>query len=191
MNLKSEFILPQVEESICTITDNLKGIQSGFDQVSKQVKDRAQHLLEEVKKWEQHNLHKLQDIKQQQDQLLQVALEKFEVQRSRLQEYKQYVDILRERGKDPEKTSRCPGLQALVQKERKPQPEHARWRSQMVQYEGPAQREFLSGIRRSISSYLAIFEGPEHKKSISIQCQGARCIRFCYTVWSPSCPSPG
>ena len=178
MSLKSEFILQQVEKSISTITGNQRSIQSGFDQVSKQVKDRAQQLMEEVKKWEQHNLQKLQDIKQQQDKSLQEALEKFEAQRSRLQEYKQYVDILHERGKDPEKTSRCPVLQALVQKQRKPRPEHARWRSHMFQHEGLGRQEALAEIGRSISSYLAIFEGPKHKQTISIQCKGADDSRF-------------
>ena len=173
MNLKSEFILQQVEESISTITDNQRSLQAGFDQVSRQVKDRAQQLMEEVKKWKQHNLQKLQDIKQQQDQSLQEALEKFEAQRSRLQEYKQYVDILHERGNDPDKTSRCPGLQALVQKQQKPQPEHTRWCTQMVQHEGPGQREALADIKRSISSYLAIFEGPKRAQTISIECKGA------------------
>ena len=178
VNLKSDFILRQVEESIFTIIDNQRGIQSGFDQVSIQVKDRAGQLMDEVKKWEQSNLQKLQDIKQQQDQSLQEALEKCEAQRSTLQEYKQYVDILRERGKDPEKTSRCPGLQALVQKQRKLQPKHVRWCSQMVQHEGPGQREALAEIRGSINSYLAVTEGPKHKQTISIQCKGAWCIRF-------------
>ena len=162
-----------MEASISTITDNQRSIQSGFDQVSKEVKDRAQQLMEEVKKWEQHNLQKLQDIKQQQDQSLQEALKKSEAQRSRLQEYKQYVDILHERGKDPEKTSRCPGLQALLQKQWKPQPERARWCSQMVQHEGRGQQKVLSEIRGSISIYLAICEGPKHKQSIIVECQEA------------------
>ena len=181
MNLKSELILQQVEESIATITDNRRSIQSGFDQVSRQVKDRSRQLKEEVKKWEQHNLQKLQNIKQQQNQSLQEALKKSEAQRSRLQEYKQYVDILRERGKDPEKTSRYPGLQALVQKQRKSQPEFARWRSQMlVQCEGPEQWKVLSEIRGSISGYLAaaVLEGPKHKQTIRIQCKGARDMRL-------------
>ena len=167
-----------MEESISTITGNQRSIQSGFNHVSKQVKDRAQQLIEEVKKWEQHNLQKLQDIKQQQDQSLQQTLEKFKAQQSRLQEYKQYVDILHERGKDSEKTSRCPGLQALVQKQHTPQSEDGGWRSQMFQHEHPGQREALADISGSISSYLAIFEGPRHKQTISIQCRGAVASRF-------------
>ena len=179
INLKSEFVLQQVKESISTITDNQRSMQSGFDQVSKQIKDRAQQLMKEVKKWEQHNLQKLQDIKQQQDKSLQEALEKFETLQSTLHECKQYVEILRERGKDSEKTSRCPGLQALVQKQRKTQPERTRWHSKMIlQHEGPWQQEALSEIRGSISSYLAIFEGPKHKQTISIQCKGAVDIRL-------------
>ena len=175
---KSGFILQQVEKSISTVTDNQRYIQSGFDEVSEQVKDRARQLTEEVKKWERHNLQKLQDIKQQQDQPLQEALKKYEAQRSRLQKYKQYVDILCGRGKDPEKTARYPGLQALVQQQRKPQPEHARWHSQMIQHEDSGQREVLAEIRGSISGYLAIFERPKHKKIISIQCKGAMDMRL-------------
>ena len=135
--------------------------------------------MEEVKKWEEHNLQKLQHIKQQQDKSLQEALEKFEAQRSRLQEYKQYVDILHERGRDPEKTFRCRGLQALVQKQCKPQPKRTRWDSKMMlQHEGPGQQEALAEIGGSISSYLAIFEGPKHKQTISIQCKDAANMRL-------------
>ena len=178
MNLKSEFILQQVEESISTITDNQRSIQCGFDEVSKQIKDRAQQLMEEVKKWEEHNLQKLQDITQQQDRSLQEALEKSEAQRSRLQKYKQYVDILHERGKDSEKTARCRGLRALVEKQRNPQPKDGGWHSQMVQHEDPGQRETLAKIRRSICSYLAVVGGPKHKHTISIPCKGALGMRF-------------
>ena len=178
INLISEFIRQQVKDAISTITNNLRSIQAGFDQVSESVKERAKELKKEVEKWEQHNLQKLQEIKRQKDQPLHEALEKSEKQQSTLREYKQYLTILHERGKDPEKTSRCPGLQALVQKQRKSQPEHARWRSQMVQHEDPEQREALAEIKRRISRYLAIFEGPKHKQTISIQCEGALCMKF-------------
>ena len=167
-----------MERSISAITENLKSTQSGFDQVSKQVRDRAQQLIEEVEKWEQHNLQMLQDIKQQRDQPLQKALEKSESQLSTLYEYKQYVEILRERGKDPEKASHCPGLKALVQKQRKTHPENARWHSQIFHREVEKQREALSEIRGSISSYLAIFEPPKYKQTISMECQDVEDIRF-------------
>ena len=167
-----------MEASISTITNNQRGRQFGFDLVSRQVTDRAQQLIEEVKKWEQHNLQKLQDIKQQEDQPLHEALEKFEAQQAILQEYKQYVDILHDRGKDLDKTSHCRGLQALVQKQEKMQPAHARWRSQMVQHEGPGQREVLSEIRRGIRSYLGTFERPVHTQTITIPCRNKEDMRF-------------
>ena len=66
--LKSEFILQQVEEAISTVTDNQRSMESGFEEASNQVKDRAQQLIEKIKKWEEYNLQKLQDTKQQQDQ---------------------------------------------------------------------------------------------------------------------------